>query len=85
MAIFDELVLIISDNTPGSEGLELKMDTLLKDELGLDSLRLVQIMVAIEEKYEFEFEPEDLDPRAFERIADLVILTEKTIEKGGAA
>lgn len=83
MAIFDELVLVINDNTPGLSGLELKMDTELKDELGLDSLRLVQILVAIEEKYDFEFDAVDLDPRAFERISDLVALTEKVLGKGG--
>jgi acyl carrier protein len=79
--IMGDLVSIIKENSPTTAGLDIAMQTLLKEDLGLDSLRLVQIMVAIEDKYGIEFEVEDLDPRAFERIADLVALAEKTIGK----
>jgi acyl carrier protein len=79
--IMAELASIIREKAPTTEGLEISMKTLLKEDLGLDSLRLVQIMVGIEDKYQLEFDVEDLDPRAFECIADLVALTEKTIGK----
>lgn len=77
--IMNDLVSIIREKSPNTVGLDIAMETLLKEDLGLDSLRLVQIMVAIEDKYQIEFEVEDLDPRAFERISDLVVLTAKTI------
>jgi len=81
MEIMGAVASIIREKAPTTVGLDIAMDTLLKEALGLDSLRLVQIMVAIEDKFGIEFEVEDLDPRAFERISDLVVLTEKTIGK----
>ena len=72
-----------SDNLPGAAGVEIEMDTLLTDGLGIDSLRLVQIMVDIEDKYEIVFELEDLDPRNIVNITDLVNVTMKTINNKG--
>ena len=82
MSILSDIVAILQDNAPGSSGIEMAAGTLLKDDLGVDSLRLVQIMVAIEQKYGIEFSVEDLDPGLFERISDLVAMTEKTIGRG---
>lgn len=79
MNVLSDIVAIIQDNNSGSLGIETTAGTLLKDDLGIDSLRLVQIMVAIEQKYGIEFDVEDLDPRLFERVSDLVAVTEKTI------
>ena len=83
--ILAAIASIIKKNSPNTAGLQIIMETRLKEDLGLDSLRLVQITVGIEAKYGIEFEVDDLDPRAFERIADLVALTEKTIGKAAAS
>lgn len=82
--ILSELGRVIRLNSPNTEGLDIGNETLLREELGLDSLRLVQILVALESTFDFEFEVEDLDPRAFAKIGDLVDLTERTLGKAGA-
>ena len=76
-------ILKNSDNLPGAAGVEIVMETMLTNDIGIDSLRLVQIMVDIEDKYDIVFEIEDLDPRNIVNIADLVNVTSKTINNKG--
>lgn len=45
-------------------------EMLLKEDLGFDSLKLVQLLVLIEEKMGFEFEESDLDPSSLVSIGD---------------
>ncbi len=57
-------------------GVELSVNESLK-ESGLDSLSLVAVIAAIEEKYAITFADEDLDPAALTDLCDLVRITEK--------
>jgi acyl carrier protein len=79
--ILADIAAIFHESVPGATGVDITMETKLTDDVGLDSLKLVQIMVSIEDKYEIEFEVEDLDPRYIVTISDLVAVTEKTIHK----
>lgn len=72
-----------NDNLPGAAGVDIVFDTMLTDDIGIDSLRLVQIMVDIEDKYDIVFEIEDLDPRYIVNMNDLVNVTLKTINNKG--
>ena len=51
----------------------------LKEDLGLDSLSLTELMVALEEAFEIEFQADDLDPANFETVADIYTLMDKYI------
>lgn len=54
-----------------------KEETLLREELGIDSLRLVMLITAIEEEFEFEFEESDLDPNNLVNVGDILSLISK--------
>ena len=52
-------------------GEEIKEDTALQ-ELGVDSLQLVDILISIEEEFGIELDETDLDPSNLNEIGDLV-------------
>jgi acyl carrier protein len=79
--ILEGIAAIFHESVSGATGVKIAMDTKLTYDLGLDSLKLVQIMVSIEDKYGIEFDVEDLDPRHIVTISDLVAVTEKTIRQ----
>ena len=54
---FEEMQQIISDSV-GVEKEQIKPDTKLREDLGVDSLDLFQIVVNVEEKYDIQM-PED--------------------------
>lgn len=72
---------VIQEIAPNTIGLEFNLDTLLVDDLGLDSLKFVQITVGLEDKHDIEFEVEDLDPRNYLLMSHLVELTEKGLKE----
>ncbi|MDP4119595.1 MAG: phosphopantetheine-binding protein [Bacillota bacterium] len=45
---------IVCDNVDGNMK--------LKEDLGFDSLRMVELLIALEDSFDFEFEQSDLDP-----------------------
>ena len=49
----------------------------LKEDLGLDSLSLANLMLKLEEAFEIELQMEDLDPSSFSTVADVYKLMEK--------
>ena len=51
----------------------------LKTDLGLDSLSLANLMIALEEAFEIEFSMEDLDPANLNTVADVYRIMEKSI------
>lgn len=53
---------------------ELRNDILLREGLGIDSLRLVMLITAIEEEFGFEFDESDLNPDNINTIGDLFLL-----------
>ena len=57
----------------------------LKDELGLDSLRIVELMVALEDALSIQLEESDLDPAELETVGDIYRLADKYREAAGDA
>lgn len=53
----------------------------LKDNLGFDSLRIVELIVALEEEFGIELDESDLNPECFNIVADLYSLLGKYIEE----
>ncbi len=43
----------------------------LKDDLGIDSLRLVEVLVALEEEFGVTLKEADLDPEAIQTVGDV--------------
>ncbi len=52
-------------------------DQRLKEDLGVDSLRLVEVLVALEEEFGITLEEGDLDPEAITKVGDLYALIAK--------
>ena len=52
----------------------------LKDDLGLDSLSLTELMIALEEAFAIELSMEDVDPVNFSTVGDVYALMEKYME-----
>lgn len=57
-----------------------KEDT-LKEDLGLDSLKMAELIVALEEEFDIEFSDSDLDPNALETAGSLYTLIGKYVEE----
>lgn len=49
----------------------------LREDLGFDSLRMVELIVALEEEFGIQFCEDDLDPAQLLTVEDLYVLTEK--------
>ncbi len=64
----------------GIEGRELTDDILLSD-LGIDSMKYVELLVLIEEKCDVVFDESDLGVDALKSIGDLSALISKTISQ----
>ncbi len=58
---------------------EIKGDDLLKEELGVDSLALVEVVAELEDKFSVEFDMGSLNPDELMTVADLVSLVENTL------
>ena len=56
------------------------LDQLKLDENRLDSLQLVDLMLAIEKEFHFEFDPAEYDPQSFAGYNKLLFFIEKTLE-----
>ena len=67
--IVDFLTELGADNiTPTSE---------LRDDLGLDSLQMVILLIALEDIFEIELEEADIDPALLVTVEDVISLTKK--------
>ena len=51
----------------------------LKNDLGIDSLDMIELIIAIEEEFKFEFEESDLDTSKINTVDDLFLLVEKRV------
>lgn len=49
----------------------------LSDELGIDSLRMVELIVALEEKFNITITETDMDPDLLETVGDVYTLVDK--------
>ncbi len=49
----------------------------LADDMGFDSLRMVELIVALEERFNITFKESDLDPDVINTVGDLYTLVDK--------
>lgn len=74
-----EIIKVISSVSPFSDE-----DVSLEDELasiGIDSLKRVELIVAIEDAFSIIFDDSDLDPVQLVKVSDIVKLTEKYLNR----
>lgn len=74
-----EIIKVISSVSPFSDE-----DVRLEDELaliGIDSLKRVELIVAIEDAFSIIFDDSDLDPSQLVNVSDVVKLTEKYLDR----
>ena len=68
----DRINTVLADMSITDDALREEM--LLDEDLGLDSLRLVELMVMLEEPFGVEFEESDLDPARLLTVGDAALL-----------
>ena len=71
----DKINKIIEETSP--IGGEIRKNSKLKDELGIDSMRLVELLVMLEEAFSMEFALSDLNVRKFTVVNDIYKLISK--------
>lgn len=49
----------------------------LRDDLGLDSLQMVNLLIALEDIFQIELEETDIDPASLLTVEDIISLAEK--------
>ncbi|MBU0278853.1 MULTISPECIES: acyl carrier protein [unclassified Gemella] len=74
MVIFEEVKEIILKHI-NIDSEDIKLDSNLNDDLDADSIEIAEIVMDIEEKYNFEFSDEDASN--IEKISDLISHIEK--------
>ena len=52
----------------------------LNEDLGLDSLNMVELMVELEKRFEIEIDESDLDPAALQTVEQVYALVAKYVE-----
>ncbi len=55
----------------------------LRDDLGLDSLQMVNLLITIEEVFQIELEETDIDPTSLRTVEDVISLTKKYTPSSG--
>lgn len=55
----------------------------LRDDLGLDSLHMVNLLITLEEVFQIELEETDIDPTSLRTVEDVISLTKKYTQSGG--
>lgn len=55
-------------------------DLLLADDLGIDSLRLVELIATLEERFNIAISETDLDPDVLKTVENVYVLTEKYVQ-----
>lgn len=68
---------VIAKISPVSE--EISENSKLKEDLGIDSLRLAQLLVDLEEEFSIEFQLSDLNVKDFTCVADMYTLINKYV------
>ena len=59
----------------GAESITLASE--LRDDLGLDSLQMVNLLIALEEIFDIELEETDIDPASLLTVEDVISLAKK--------
>lgn len=55
----------------------------LRDDLGLDSLQMVNLLITLEEVFQIELEETDIDPTSLRTVEDVISLTKKYTQSSG--
>ncbi|SCW42828.1 MULTISPECIES: acyl carrier protein [Eubacterium] len=77
--IFDKLVTIMAEQL-GVQPQEISTDTLLRDDLAVDSLDLYNLIMVLEEEFNIELPQEELND--IETVEDIIkILKEQGVEE----
>ena len=64
----------------GYEDTQIEPSQRLREDLGIDSLRMVELLVAIEESCGILFEESDLEPTRLNTIEDIKVLIENNLK-----
>ena len=74
MAMFDDLKAVVVEQLNVNEG-EVKPESKFVDDLGADSLDVVELVMALEEKFEIEIPDEEAEK--IQTVGDVVAYIEK--------
>lgn len=74
MAIFDDVKAIVIEQLNVNEG-EVKPESKFQEDLGADSLDVVELVMALEEKFEIEIPDEEAEK--IQTVGDVVAYIEK--------
>ena len=80
--IFLKLTEIIKLQITSDGSIEVSENMRLKEDLGFDSLRIVSLILEIEEKMSLTFDDSDLDPSELLTVKDLNNLIKTTKQRG---
>ena len=75
MAVFDEVVEVISKTLKGVDTSSVTMETKFEEDLGADSLDLVELIMELEEHYDVTIPDEDA--QSISSVGDVVAYIEK--------
>ena len=78
--IFDGVKETILGQIEGLDGTEISADSQLKD-FNVNSISFIKIVVALEAKFDIQFEDDDLDASKFETVEDIVKYVEQEMNK----
>ena len=84
MSINDQILAALSEIAIGIEANAITDELLLAD-LGIDSLKYVELLVRIEELCDITFDESDLGVESLRSVSDLKALTEKTMQSVSGA
>ncbi|MFF2483003.1 acyl carrier protein [Paenibacillus sp. NPDC058071] len=65
---------------PSLDPEQIKSEAKLKDELGIDSLKMVELLVNLEERFNIMFDESDLDPGLLGSVQDLENLVNRYVK-----
>ena len=72
----DKLLKILSESSYTDE---ISPGLRLKEDLGFDSLRVVELLITLEEKFDIAFDMSDLDPAKLMTAGDIIQLVDRYI------
>ena len=78
MKLFEQIKLVVSEQL-GIKTEEIKEESSFKDDLGADSLDLVELVMTLEEKFSIEIPDEDAEK--LQKISDVIKYIEKKLKK----
>ena len=79
--IFNNLKMVIGRQMNLFEIEDFNLNMKLKEDLGFDSLRIVGLIIDIEEDFNITFDVSDLDPNELITVENLVKLVDNTVNK----